>query len=105
MRMLMFGLTVALAAPSFAAHAGGGEVHNAWQDSLRTADASSQPQARGNHDSTATRRQAVLEVERAIRSGLWRCMTNNRGWCDWPQPQRTAARSQSRTAIEPSSQR
>lgn len=35
-------------------------------------------------DAPRTRDEVSAEVERAMRDGNWRCLTNNRGWCDRP---------------------
>jgi hypothetical protein len=105
MRTFRFGFSVALVAFSFGANAGGGDVHNAWQDPVGLANPISRQQARSEQDAAKSRQDLALEVQRVIRSGTWRCMTNNRGWCDWPQPERTAGQSQSMMALEPSPRR
>jgi hypothetical protein len=35
-------------------------------------------------DAPRTRDEVSAEVVRAMHDGNWRCLTNNRGWCDRP---------------------
>lgn len=58
----------------------------ALAESRADAAQGAKPAAQSVHraDALKSREEVSAAVVRAMRDGNWRCLTNNRGWCDRP---------------------